>query len=65
METVGDFLHRAVQIALKLQDEAGSKKLVDFTRVATEGDGEGKGQLEQLKKDVGAFATQFPLPGVP
>ena len=65
METVGEFLHRAVQIAIKLQDEAGSKLLKDFVRVATEGDGEGKKLLEQLKQDVHDFAIKFPLPGVP
>jgi len=65
MEVVGEFLHRAIQIAHKLQDEAGSKLIKDFTRVATEGNGEGKQQLEQLKQDVHKFATQFPLPGVP
>jgi hypothetical protein len=65
MVTVADFLHRAVQITLKLQEEAGSRLLKDFVRVATEGDGEGKKQLEQLAKDVEAFSITFPLPGVP
>lgn len=32
MRTVGEFLHRAVQIALVLQKEAGSKLLKDFVR---------------------------------
>ena len=65
MVKVADFLHRAVQIALKLQDEAGSRLLKDFVRVATEGNGEGKKDLESLKADVEAFAIQFPLPGIP
>jgi glycine hydroxymethyltransferase len=30
VKTVGEFLHRAVQIALLLQKEAGSKLLKDF-----------------------------------
>ena len=65
METIADFLHRAVQISLTLQKEAGSKKLVDFTRVATEGNGEGRKELEALSEEVLKFATSFPLPGVP
>jgi len=64
MVKVGDFLHRAVQISLALQKEAGSKLLKDFLRVATEGEGEGRQQLQQLAKDVEAFATTFPLPGI-
>jgi len=63
MVIIAEFLHRAVQISLKLQKEAG-KKLVDFIRAATEGNGEAKQELEQLHKDVQAFATQWPLPGI-
>lgn len=65
MTKVADFLHRAVQIALSLQKEAGSRLLKDFVRVATEGNGEGKRQLEELNKEVAAFAQSFPLPGIP
>ncbi|KAM0748811.1 glycine hydroxymethyltransferase [Meredithblackwellia eburnea MCA 4105] len=65
MEIVSDFLHRAVQIALKAQEECGSKLLKDFVKTVTEGEGEAKKQLEQLKKDVEEFAVKFPLPGVP
>lgn len=65
MVKVAEFLDRAVQISLTLQKEAGSKLLKDFLRVATEGNGEGKQQLEALAKDVEKFATSFPLPGVP
>lgn len=64
MVKVADFLHRAVQISLTLQKEAGSKLIKDFVRVATSGNGEGKAQLEQLAKDVEGFATSWPLPGV-
>lgn len=64
MIKVAEFLDRAVQISLTLQKEAGSKLLKDFLRVATEGDGEGKKQLEALAKDVEQFATSFPLPGI-
>ena len=65
MATIAGFLDRAVQISLALQKEAGTKKLVDFVRVATEGNGEGKQQLEKLSDEVMKFATSFPLPGVP
>lgn len=65
MPQVADFLHRAVQIALTLQKEAGSKLLKDFVTKATSGEGEGRKQIEQLEKDVIAFSTQWPLPGVP
>ena len=64
MLKVAEFLHQAVQTSLVLQKEAGSKLLKDFVRVATEGQGEGKKQLEALAKNVQAFATSFPLPGI-
>ncbi|GAA6007717.1 serine hydroxymethyltransferase [Rhodotorula paludigena] len=64
MRVVADFLHRAVQLGLKAQAEAGSKLLKDFVARLT-GDGEAAKELEQLTKDVHAFAEKFPLPGVP
>ncbi|EIW77015.1 glycine hydroxymethyltransferase [Coniophora puteana RWD-64-598 SS2] len=61
---VGEFLHRAVQLSLVLQKEAGTKLLKDFVRVATTDSGkEGFTQVKALHKDVVAFARQFPLPG--
>ncbi|KAI0777376.1 serine hydroxymethyltransferase-domain-containing protein [Trametes elegans] len=66
MKVVADFLHRAVQIALVLQKEAGSKLLKDFVRVATT-PAEGKVGAQQvldLKKEVRGFARRWPLPGV-
>ena len=64
MKTVASFLHRAVQLSLVLQKEAGSKLLKDFVRVATSGEGEGHKGVNQLREDVRAFARGFPLPGV-
>jgi glycine hydroxymethyltransferase len=66
IKLVADFLHRAVQIALVLQKEAGSKLLKDFVRVATTAeDGKvGHQQVKDLGKEVKAFARQWPLPGV-
>ncbi|CDO71181.1 hypothetical protein BN946_scf184845.g51 [Trametes cinnabarina] len=66
MKVVADFLHRAVETALVLQKEAGSKLLKDFVRVATTPE-EGKvgaQQVHELKKEVRAFARRWPLPGV-
>ena len=56
---VAGFLHRAVQLSLELQKEAGSKLLKDFLRVAEKSD-----KVTELKKEVRAFARQWPLPGV-
>jgi glycine hydroxymethyltransferase len=66
VEKVGEFLHRAVQISLVLQKEAGSKLLKDFVRVATnqEEGKEGFAQVQALKEEVREFASQWPLPGV-
>jgi glycine hydroxymethyltransferase len=66
MKIVADFLHRAVQLSLLLQKEAGSKLLKDFVRVATTPE-EGKvghEKVKQLRDEVRAFASKWPLPGV-
>lgn len=55
---VGEFLHRVVQIALRVQEKAGSKLIKDFV-AALEGDQE----AAALKKEVETFATSFPFPG--
>ena len=66
MKTVADFLHRAVQLALLVQKESGSKLLKDFVIAAsTEQEGkEGAKMVKQLRKEVKEFATKWPLPGV-
>ncbi|TFK41481.1 hypothetical protein BDQ12DRAFT_720332 [Crucibulum laeve] len=68
---VADFLHRAVQLSLLFQKEAGSKLLKDFIRVATtqeEGkEGikqEGIKQMKQLRDGVRAFASKWPPSGL-
>jgi len=66
VKIVADFLHRAVQLSLVLQKEAGSKLLKDFVRVATKKE-EGKQgftQVKQLRDEVCTFARKWPLPGV-
>ncbi|KAG5724852.1 Serine hydroxymethyltransferase 2 [Termitomyces sp. T112] len=66
IKVVAEFLHRAVQLSLLLQKEAGSKLLKDFVRVATTQE-EGKtgyAQVKQLRDEVRVFASRWPLPGV-
>lgn len=66
MRTVAEFLHRAVQLALVVQREAGTKMLKDFVRAATvEREGHaGAQQVRELRREVVEFARRWPLPGV-
>ncbi|TXT07532.1 hypothetical protein VHUM_03252 [Vanrija humicola] len=64
-EQVAEFLHRIVQIALKTQEEAGSKLLKDFVKTFESPNTESAKLVAQLKEDVKKFSTSFPLPGVP
>ena len=66
IKVVAEFLHRAVQLALLIQKESGSKLLKDFVSAASvEKEGkEGAKLVKQLRKDVKEFATKWPLPGV-
>ena len=54
---VAEFLHRAAQIALKVQATTG-KLIKDFAIALDSND-----EVKQLKKDVEAFARSFPMPG--
>jgi glycine hydroxymethyltransferase len=65
MRVVAEFLHRAVQLSLVLQREAGTKMLKDFVRVATvpEAGRVGFEQVRQLRDEVRKFAMKWPLPG--
>ncbi|KAG6839777.1 hypothetical protein C0991_011743, partial [Blastosporella zonata] len=66
MKIVANFLHCTVQLLLHLQKEADSKLLKDFVCIATNQE-EGKtgfAQVKQLRDEVRAFASQWPLPGV-
>ncbi|KAL0091042.1 serine hydroxymethyltransferase [Phycomyces blakesleeanus] len=58
MVKVGDLLHRAVQIALKVQEQCGSKMMKDFVAAL-----DGNQEIAQLKKEVMEFARSFPMPG--
>ena len=66
LRTVANFLHRAVQLALLVQKEAGSKLLKDFVRAATvPAEGKvGAQQVAELRREVRAFAKRWPLPGI-
>ena len=55
---VADFLHRGIELALRIQAESG-KMLKDFVK-ALDGDEE----VKALEADVHAFARSFPMPGV-
>ncbi|GBG34381.1 Serine hydroxymethyltransferase [Hondaea fermentalgiana] len=57
-EKVAEFLHRAVEIAGKIQQEHG-KALKAFKAGL-----DNNAELEKLKEDVHAFAKPFPMPGV-
>jgi len=66
IKIVAGFLHRAVQLALLIQKESGSKLLKDFVAAAStqQEDKEGAKLVKQLRKEVKEFATKWPLPGV-
>ncbi|KAF0688559.1 Aste57867_19804 [Aphanomyces stellatus] len=54
---VGEFLHRAVELCIKIQSTTG-KKLADFNAAI-----ETNADVKQLRADVNAFATTFNMPG--
>jgi len=55
---IAEFLDRAIQISLKIQQEKG-KKLKDFELGLT-----GNKEIEQLRSDVQSFASGFGFPGL-
>ncbi|KAG5458048.1 MAG: hypothetical protein BJ554DRAFT_1811 [Olpidium bornovanus] len=57
-EVVGELLHRAVQIALKVQESCGSKMLKAFTEAL-----ENNEEVKVLREDVKTFSMAFPMPG--
>ena len=56
-EQVATFLHEALLIAVKLQEQSGPK-LKDLVLLL-----ENNADIEALRKKVHEFATQFPMPG--
>ncbi|KAF0388360.1 serine hydroxymethyltransferase [Gigaspora margarita] len=55
---VAEYLHRVVQIAIKVQEKAGSKMMKDFVVACQDVE-----EISALKKEVEAFATSYPMPG--
>lgn len=53
---VAEFLHKAVHIALKIQEQSG-RAMKDFTAAA-----ESSQEILGLKKEVETFASKFPFP---
>jgi len=60
-EKIGEFLHRALEIALATQAKSG-KKLVDFLK-AIESDEDTTGKLKALRAEVEAWSGKFFMPG--
>ncbi|OLY83182.1 Serine hydroxymethyltransferase 2 [Smittium mucronatum] len=56
---IAEFLHRTVKISIDCQEQAGSRLLKDFVRVA-----ESNADVATLRNEVEAFATSFPMPGM-
>ena len=55
---VGDFLHRAVTIAISIQASLSSKLLKDFEAAVKTSE-----EVKSLKMDVMRWITTFPMPG--
>ncbi|KAH8920701.1 hypothetical protein BT69DRAFT_1283795 [Atractiella rhizophila] len=58
------FWIRVVKIAETVQKETGKSKLLKDFLKTTEGNGDGARVIRELKEEVEAFATSFPLPGI-
>jgi len=56
-DRVAEFLDRGLHLALSIQAQAGSKKLVDFERALIGYEG-----VEAVRKEVELFASAFPFP---
>lgn len=55
---VADFLHKAVQLGLKIQATMTTKKLVEFESLVKDNE-----EVRSLKQEVKNFITKFPMPG--
>lgn len=58
MDEIAEYLHRGVEIALKIQNKAG-KKLAAFIENMEKSE-----DVAQLGKDVQSFAKRFSIPGI-
>lgn len=57
MDVVADFLHRAAQLSVEIQNETNSTKLKDFTDAIP-----GNAKVAALRKEVENFAIKFAMP---
>jgi len=55
---VAEFLHRALQLTLKIQEKAAGPLLEDFKKTL-----KGDEEVAQLRNEVRTFARKFPMPG--
>lgn len=63
-ETVADFLHRGVQIALELKASTPAPaKMKEFRAYLAEQVAGGHSGIEALRRDVQELAEAFPMPG--
>mmetsp|Transcript_4894 Transcript_4894/g.4390 ORF Transcript_4894/g.4390 Transcript_4894/m.4390 type:complete len:470 (-) Transcript_4894:81-1490(-) len=53
---VGEFLHRALQLAIQIQSQTKTLKEFEAAVIASP-------DIKTLKKDIQLFITQFPMPG--
>ncbi|KAG8465804.1 hypothetical protein KFE25_005374 [Diacronema lutheri] len=60
METVADFVHRGVQLAIELNKQVPGKKLADFKSALYSAEPAG---VTALRKEVEAFSASFPTVG--
>ena len=56
-EQIAQFLHEALQISLKIQEQSGPK-LKDYIALLDDNE-----EVKSLRQRVNAFATTFPMPG--
>jgi glycine hydroxymethyltransferase len=57
-QTVAGFLHRAAQLCIQIQKEAGTKKLKKFKELMHD-----RAEIQELKAEVKVFARSFAMPG--
>lgn len=63
-ETVADFIHEGVQIALRAKSCTKGTKLKDFLESVESPDFSLKEPVAELRRKVEALTNQFPLPGL-
>ena len=62
MYLIGDLLHEAVELALRVQRKSSSKKLADF--LAMLNSTEFEIEINDIKHKVESLALKFPMPGL-